>query len=595
MKAFFSLIILISFASLFSVTLSWSRCNEDFGCPNNFNCLECNGRIGCCTFKNGVCCGDKCCPEGSTCVMGTNSYCITPLKSNFLQQEKIEAAPLSDPYHDYLKDFLNGFFSEMRSHHPSDFTRITQCVDNALQGNTDVRNLINTIRQKEQTLDSVIGIFHQSAGVVRDISNVLLDCEISLVSVSRYTYEFIKLFIEEPVEILKLIYENTIHNIPRLAIHAVEVQDLFQNKGYYYTAGIFAAKIYNIVIDNFPQTLKANRAISFLQTSDIPNLTAQPDKNRCTQITYDVVNNVNELIAQSQSNETSNQVGVSLISKLHSLYTTYNKECIDLSQKFSVPVVELRTIYLFGLGEHSSNEDNSIEVNFIQNCRDRIDSFISTIEKGFVGMNDLNSLHVTIAQFQELRSKVQNMRRENTICNTLIDRVSTHFKYPNPSIVSSITPETKGQCELIAKKAALSVSELISRAEEEIYNQKLMVGITNQIYGLHLSYNRQCIDLSEKFSLPRYDLKDLYYIGLSSTGFRDNATVGTYVSNCKSRIDAMVDIAEKGEAGFENLNNFSLIMASHSELRQTIAKQRQENTICNGLISRVFRELNSSN
>jgi hypothetical protein len=184
------------------------------------------------------------------------------------------------------------------------------------------------------------------------------------------------------------------------------------------------------------------------------------------------------------------------------------------------------------------------------------------------------------------------LRRENTICNSLLDRIYTHF---NGVSANGVVDEKQTHCENMALNLVARVTELLKHADDQYYNQRIMVSITNGIYSAHLIFNRECAGMIKKFTLPNYDLKSIYYFGLAIKSESDKSAEALYVENCKTRIDTMIDIVEKGEDGFKDLNHFDLIMISHTELRKLIGAQRKENTICNSLLDRVNSHFTNGN
>jgi hypothetical protein len=514
------------------------------------------------------------------------------LKFEFKKQDPIYQEKIEEASNDYFREFLNGFFSELRSEYKYDLSRILICVDNSLKGNTDLKDFLE-LTKKAKDLKTIISLFHPGAFIFRDLASIMYDCKASITSISEYFYDFAKLIVEHPKEVFGYIYNNIINNIPKLAINYIQIQDMSQNKNHYEVSGIFAGKIYNIIISFLKVKKQQEKTISLLR---IPENTVsivksnKINKENCIKLAVDSVKLVNEIIAKTESKDADQKVLVGLMNILNSSFNSYNKECTEYTNDINPKSTGLKSIFYSGLDYKIAN--NTIEASFINTCKEKLDNLLNLIEKGMNGLNDLNNFNEVLTSINEIKNFLSNLRKENTVCYSLVDKINTLYKEEPKAIVN----ENQIECEKIAQTISKEISKLIKHIEDKTYNTKLIVSITNNIYLNHVSYNQKCINLAIKFSLPYYDLKSVYYYGLDlHSKTEENSVELKYVQNCKDRIDNLVTIIEKGFAGLKDLNNFYLLSESHSELKKTVENQRKENTICNTLMDRLYEHLTKQN
>jgi hypothetical protein len=514
------------------------------------------------------------------------------MKFEFKKQEPIYQEKIEEASTDYLREFLNGFFSELRSRYSNDMSKIILCVDNSLKGNTDLMNFLE-LTKKAKDLKTIISLFHSGAFVFRDLASVMSNCKASITSISEYFYDFAKFIIEHPRDAFDYIYNNIINNIPTLAINIIEIQDMFQNKNYYEVSGIFAGKIYNIIV-SFLRTRKQNeKTISLFQIPENPISIVKSNrihKENCTKLAVDSVKIVNDLITKSESKDADQKPLVGLMNSLFSLYDSYNKECTENTNKLNLKSTDLKSIFFSGLDSNFANK--TIEASHINTCKEKLDNLLNLIEKGMKGFKDLNNFNEVLTSINEIKTFLSNLRKENTICNNLVDKINSLYKEEPKTLVD----ENQIECEKIAQTISIEISKLIKHTEDKTYNPKLMVTLSNNIYLSHVSYNKKCINMAIKFSLPYYDLKSVYYYGLDlHSKTEENSVELKYVQNCKDKIDNIVTIVEKGFAGLKDLNNFNLLSESHSNLKKAVENQRKENTICNSLMDKLYEHLTTQN
>lgn len=590
MKTLF-MILCITLISLFNSVISWVKCNNEIACASGYSCITCNNKIGCCRFENGVCCGNgmNCCPEGSICSSGSN-VCIPRLKFDLKKSEPIYQEKIEEATNDYLRNFLNGFFSEINSIYKYDFSRIFICVDTSLKGNKDFNEFVRLTKQAKD-LKTIISLFQSGSFIFRDLAGAMYNCKVSIMSFSNYLFELSKLIIERPLDILEYIYNNIINNIPRLAINIIEIQDLFQNKNYYEVSGIFAGKVYNVILEFLSNRKQLDQTISLFQVPDKPlslDKSNGANKENCTKISSNTFILVNELISKINS---EHKLLVGIMNNLFTLYSDYNNNCIGNAYESNSKSIELKSIYYFGL-ENQSLDKTTVEASNFNKCKEKIDILLNKIEKGLIGFKDLNNFNEVLTSINDFKTFLSNLQKENTICNNIIDKINT----VNQEKPKKLVDNNQIECENMAQTISIEISKIIKHSEDKTYNPQFMVSLTNTIYLTHQSYNMKCINLANKFSLPYYDLKSVYYYGLDLHSHNEENSIEIkFIQNCKEKIDILVGIIENGFGGLKDLNKFSLVNDSHLELKKALENQRKENTICNTLMDKLYEHFTSPN
>lgn len=608
MKILISFLFILCSTTILINASSYIACDNEIACPNNYHCITCNGEIGCCRFPNAICCGNGqyCCPQNSTCDVA-NMKCRTLLRFDFLKQESVEMSKNVE----LSKESSLRLLSSNQEGCKSISINVVKMVASII--------LLASARNEDFKNDQTIGNIKSLSDLINQYNEICIDLSIKyslpILDLSQIFYvglashddsQSSKLSsIESQISVLCHDKVDTLLGIVRLIVNSSQkLEEENMNNNIKLLRDLIKKMSQENSICNQKLLLLSKHFNDNKPLGSSPN-SVTVDKSKCSNYANEVVINVNEMIKQSESKENYEKPMFALSSKLFNLLNSFNKECIDMTQKFMVPVVDIKSLYYYGLGNHISNEENSVEEKYLQFCKDKLETLLNSIENGFIGFKDLNNYSEVLNSVNNVRNLMSNLRKENTACNTFIDRIYTHFNQIAPKVVPAATAvleTTKGndekllQCEKIAKSIIVEVSELISHSEDSVPNSILMMSKSNTIYQIHLNFNKFCVDMRIKYSLPYYDLKSVYKYGLEVHSANEkNSDELNFIKYCNEKIGSFLNIIEKGNQGFQDLNKLSFVTTSHSELKTAVKNLRRENTVCNNLLDSLYKHLSNEN
>ena len=276
---------------------------------------------------------------------------------------------------------------------------------------------------------------------------------------------------------------------------------------------------------------------------------------------------------------------------IYQIHLNFNKFCVDMRIKYSLPYYDLKSVYKYGLEVHSANEKNSDELNFIKYCNEKIDSFLNIIEKGNQGFQDLNKLSFVTTSHSELKTAVKNLRRENTVCNNLLDSLYKHLTNENQSERSTSDVLRKinlEKCRNIAQSVLVPVNQIIKKTED---SEKLddLITLCNNLSNLVSSFNKECVETNDDSVLIKVNLKGLYIYGLNIHLDKDvaNKPEEQYLKSCKDRIKKIVDIIEEELIQNNDSSSTAKVSTATIKLREFLKNMRRENTACNSFMDKV--------
>jgi len=264
-----------------------------------------------------------------------------------------------------------------------------------------------------------------------------------------------------------------------------------------------------------------------------------------------------------------------IFKSMSDLYKQFNAECIDTTAASMVSDVEPVDLFFYGFDIHVKQNPDAEhpEYTFEELCREKIQSVFELFS---------NSMKITVKiNFEMLVSQVQakliSLKKENSICNPIFNKVNKHFKQVDPSKCPSLVISFVKQVNQFLNKCEKNVS---GSAGFEISDTFMAM------IALHKEFNNECIDAYKAFQIDYFPPISVYYMGLEIHGMIKNTDhpEKNYTSQCRDRIESLFE-EFSGAMTVTVKVNLDMIVNS---VKSKQLGFRRENNICNQYNDRVF-------
>jgi len=292
--------------------------------------------------------------------------------------------------------------------------------------------------------------------------------------------------------------------------------------------------------------------------------------NIAVTFTFQVVQFLNKCEAGSADLDTNR-----FFKSMSDLNKKFNAECIDTTDISMISEVEPIDLFFYGFDIHIRQNPDAEhpEYTFEDLCREKIQSVFEVFS---------NSLKITVKlNFQMLVTDVQDkliaLKKQNSVCNPIFDKVNKHFKPVDPS-----------KCPLLVVSFVKQVNQFLNKCEKNVSGSAdfetsdLFMAMT----ATHKQFNNECIDAYKAFQIEYFEPVSVYYMGLEVHGQIKNSEHPElqYINKCRDRIESLF---EEFSGAMKVTVKVSLDMIVNS-VRSKQLQFRRENSICNKLNDRVF-------
>jgi len=321
----------------------------------------------------------------------------------------------------------------------------------------------------------------------------------------------------------------------------------------------------------------------FLTVSGFLTAVSQTDAientSECVEIANTIVSNVNLLI-QTHIKESKPLEDRDFYARVVQIITTNYYDSIEKCKSSNLN--SLYSLYFDTTLKHYPKDFHT----FVIRCSKRIEKVMEIIQNAFVGFTNRQAYDEIFVQNELLRQYFSNMKRENTVCNSLFDQFTKETK-----TIFKVQEEgrlNKDQCEAIALKFTVEVNQFLNKCEKsagfaDSYVSDLFMSMT----ATHKEFDSKCVDMTQKFMLPYVEPISLYFYGFDiHVQQHQNAEHPeyTYEDLCRDRIESLFDEFSGSMKVTVKINLDMLVNSVKSKQMQF----RAENSICNQISDRVF-------